>query len=63
MTKGQRVYSKGFGFNGETTLEPVTIVRRVKNVTSIPNDEWYLIRFDDGGKLCTHASRLTAGNY
>ena len=63
MTKGQRVYSKGFGWHGETTLEPVTIVRREHDVTSIPDGEWYVIRFDDGAQLCAHVSRLTAGNY
>ena len=62
IKKGQRVYIKGHSFDWSLSLEPATIVKRQPVVTSIPNDEWYVVRFNDGGAMSVHRSNMTLGN-
>lgn len=47
------------GFPG-VSPERIKVLRRADVRTSIPNDPWYVVRFDDGGKVCMHASRIGA---
>ncbi len=41
----------------EREPEAITIVRRD---VGFADGHWYIIRFADGGKLCSHASNLIA---
>lgn len=62
LKRGQRVYIKGHAFDWSQTLTPATIVKQQHNVTSIPNDEWYIIKYADSGKMTCHRSNMTLGN-
>jgi hypothetical protein len=42
--------------------EKATIARPRAINLPMPGPDWYLVRFDDGGKLCIHASNLMADN-
>ena len=47
------------GFAG-VAPERITVLRRADVRTSIPNDPWFIVRLDDGGRTCMHASRIGA---
>lgn len=38
--------------------EPCVIVRPRKINLPLPGPDWRIVRFDDGGQLCAHVSRL-----
>ena len=58
LTKGQSIFAKGFSMDFQTVLEPAKIVRYVPNVTAVPDDEWYLIRYRDGSRMTCHRSNI-----
>lgn len=45
------------GFHG-VSPERVKILRRADGVTGIAGDPWFIVRYDDGGTVCMHASRI-----
>lgn len=54
--RGQRVISRKDIIHAREP-EAITVVRRD---AGFMDGHWYIIRFADGGKLCSHASNLIA---
>ena len=64
MKRGTYAYTKGHpAVGGMPAVQPelVKVMRREQNVTSVPGDEWYVVRFADGGRMTMHASNLRPG--
>lgn len=64
MPKRNRYYwTKGTpacgGFPG-VSPERIKILRRAHGVTGIASDLWFIVRYDDGGRICMHASNIGA---
>jgi hypothetical protein len=66
MKRGQRVFIRRMAADFSETLEPATIVRRQSMTHYADGSDypgWYVVRFNDGGRLCIHTTRMTVGNY
>lgn len=55
LTPGARVVSLGQDTAGRETQEPAQIVRAINSLAG-----YWLVKFDTGGELCVHKSRLRA---
>lgn len=58
-----RVHILSFvGSNFEPCWKEKGTVLKPTAATKPPNDEWSIVRFDDGGTLCIHRERLMVAN-
>ena len=42
--------------------ETGTIIKTPKVAIPLPGPDWYVIKFDDGGRLCIHRSMFNVAN-
>jgi hypothetical protein len=58
-----RVHILSFvGASFEPCWKEKGIVCRPRRGAGIPSDEWSIVEFDAGGRLCVHRSRLMVAN-